>query len=362
MNTVSPRAGILNIQPHMVATPAARPGVRKVDLSNNESAMGPSPNARAAAREAIDEIERYPDEGPRHLAAAIGQAFGLDPARIVCGHGSDELLQRLARGYVDPGDEVIHSVHGYLKFPNYAYAMDAVPVAAPDEDFRASVDGILSRVTRRTRMVLLANPDNPTGTFLGGQEIRRLHAGLPGNVLLVLDSAYAEYVTASDYELPAALIDETSNVVMTRTFSKVFGLAGMRLGWLYGPPAVVDVLHRLGLTFPISRPALAAGIAAVSDQPYMRQVHASNRERLARFARDMQSLGLRVIPSNTNFQLLDFTGQRTTARQAYDFLETRGIVGRLFNQADYRNMLRLTIGLDEEMRLATAALRECLSA
>ena len=362
MATVTPRAGILNIKPHMLATPPAETGVRKINLSSNESALGPSPQAARAARAALDDIERYPEDGHLYLAAAIGKAFGLNPAQIVCGHGSDELLQRLSRGYLNPGDEVIHSVHGYLKFPNYAFAMDATPVAAPDDNFRASVDGILACVTERTRMVLLANPDNPTGTCLSGLEIRRLHAGLPGHVLLVLDSAYAEYVTAQDYELPVALIDAARNVVMTRTFSKLFGLAGMRLGWLYGPPAVVNVLQRLGLTFPISRPAMAAGIAAVGDTHHMQHVFTYNRVQLARFTIEMQALGLRVIPSNTNFLLIDFAGQRKSARQAYDHLDAKGVVARMFNAADYRNMLRVSIGLEVEMRLATGVLRECMQA
>ena len=362
MLTVNPRPGILQIKPHMVATQPTSDQDRRINLSSNESALGPSPRAAEAAHAAMAHIERYSEDGPALLAAAIGAAFDLDPSRIVCGHGSDELLQRLARGFLNPGDEVIHSVHGYLKFPNYAYAMGATPVAAPDDHFRASVDGLLSCLTGRTRMVLLANPDNPTGTILGGAEIRRLHAGLPGNVLLVLDSAYAEYVTAPDYALPVALVDAAQNVVMTRTFSKIFGMAGIRLGWLYGPPAIVDVLRRLGLTFPISSPASAAGIAAMGDLAHRQRVFAHNRDQLARFSAAVTALGLRHLPSNTNFLLLDFEGQKVSARQAYDFLDARGVVGRMFASPDYRNMLRITIGLENEMRTAIAALRECLGA
>ena len=358
MSSVNARPGILNIKPHMLATGPASGTGPKINLSSNENALGASPEATAAARTALDNMERYSEDGPALLADAIGEAFGLDPAQIVCGPGSDELLQRLARGFLNPGDEVIHSVHGYLKFPNYAHAMGAVPVAAPDDHFRASVDAMLSCVTPSTRMVLLANPDNPTGTILGGAEIRRLHAGLPGNVLLVLDSAYAEYVTAADYELPVSLVDSAQNVVMTRTFSKIFGMAGMRLGWLYGPPAIVDVLRRLGLTFPISSAATAAGIAALRDVEHRARVFAHNRDQLTRFCADMQELGLRYLPSNGNFVLLDFAGQKQSAKQAYDFLDARGIVGRMFNSPDYRNMLRITIGLGEEMRQATSALRE----
>lgn len=352
-----PRAGILNIKPHMQAAPVGEAELGRINLSSNENALGPSPEALAAAHRALDTIERYPEDAPLKLAAAIGERYGLDPARIVVGHGSDELLQRLARGFLDPGDEVIHSVHGYLKFPNYAHAMCAVPVAAPDHDFRASVDAMLGCVNERTRMILLANPDNPTGSFLSGQEIRRLHAGLPPQVLLVLDSAYAEYVDDPGYELPTALVDQATNVVMTRTFSKIFGMAGMRLGWLYGPPAIIDVLQRLGLTFPISAPASAAGVAALRDRAHQQRVHDHNREQRTRFVAEMQALGLRVLPSQTNFILLDFDGQRCSARQAFDHLYAHGVVARMFTAADYRNMLRITIGLDGEMRQASAAMR-----
>ena len=238
--------------------------------------------------------------------------------------------------------------------------MAAKPVAAPDVDFRASVDGVLSRVTPRTRMVTLANPDNPTGTFLGGQEIRRLHAGLPSNVLLVLDSAYAEYVAAAEFEPPMALVDEAQNVVMTRTFSKLFGLAGMRLGWLYGPPAVVDVMQRLSMTFPVSAPAVAAGIAAVGDQAHRDRVFAHNRDWLRWFTQELTDLGLHVYPSQANFVLIRFDASAPPAQAAYRYLFERGIVTRMFNSPDYRNMVRITVGLEPEMRAAAAALRDFL--
>ena len=357
---LNPRKGILDIKPHMVATPAGDGAIARMNLASNESALGPSPKALAAAHAALDSIERYPEDGAARLAEAIGAAFDLNPQRIVCGHGSDELLGRLARAYLDPGDELIHSAHGYLKFPNYAHAMSAKPVAAPDSDFRASVEGILSCITPRTRMVTLANPDNPTGTLLGGGEIRRLHASLPSDVLLVLDSAYAEYVTAADYELPVALVDAAQNVVMTRTFSKIFGLAGMRLGWLYGPPAVVDVLRRLSMTFPISAPAAAAGIAAAGDRVHRDGVFAHNRDLLRWFTQELTDLGLHVYPSQANFVLVRFDDSTRGAQDAYRYLFERGIVTRMFASPDYRNMVRITIGLEPEMHAAATALRDYL--
>lgn len=356
-----PRQGILRIKPHMVAAQVGDASAGRINLSSNESAWGPSPLALTAAHRALDTIERYPEDAPLQLAQSIGQRYGLNPEQLVVGHGSDELLQRLARGFLNPGDEVIHSARGYLKFPNYAHAMGAVPVAAPDLDFQASVDHMLACVTPRTRMILLANPDNPTGTLLSGTEIRRLHAGLPEHVLLVLDSAYAEYVADPGYELPQALIDSASNVVMTRTFSKIHGLAGMRLGWLYGPGPIVDVLQRLGMTFPVSAPAAAAGIAAVMDREWQEQVKRQNHDIAREFTNGLQALGLRVVPSHTNFVLIDFDQQPCTAQQAFDHLYSNGVVGRLFTAAAYRNMLRITIGRTDEMATTLSAMRSLLN-
>jgi histidinol-phosphate aminotransferase len=209
-------------------------------------------------------------------------------------------------------------------------------------------------------MVMLANPDNPTGTFLGGEEIRRLHAGLPGNALLILDSAYAEYVAATEYELPMALVDEAENVVMTRTFSKIFGLAGMRLGWLYGPPPVVDIMQRLSMTFPVSAPAVAAGIAAVDDRTHRERVFAHNRDLLRWITQELTELGLHVYPSQANFVLIRFDESARPAQAAYRYLLERGIVVRMFNSPDYRDMVRITIGVEPEMHAAAAALRDYL--
>jgi histidinol-phosphate aminotransferase len=360
MSVPNPRAGILEIKPHMIATPLAEAAAPRINVASNESALGPSPQAIAAARASMDGIERYPEDGPARLAEAIGAAFGLDPARIVCGHGSDELLGRLARAYLGPGDELIRSARGYLKFPNYAHAMGATPVAAPDDDFRASVDGILSCVTPRTRMVMLANPDNPTGSHLGDREVRRLHAALPEDVLLVLDSAYAEYVTAADYATPSALIDEAENVVMTRTFSKIFGLAGMRLGWLYGPAGVVDVLRRVSATFPVSAPAVAAGVEALADTAHTQRVFAHNWDWVRWLTAELGQAGVFVYPSNANFVLARFDDPAKPAEAAYRYLFGRGIVTRMFNSPDYRNMLRITIGLEREMRAVMTALHDYL--
>lgn len=358
MSSLAAKATIYNIRPHMITSSVtAEVASVPVLLNSNESALGPSPAAADAAQSALDTIERYPNDAPEQLAAALGDTFELDPARIVVGPGSDELLARVARAYVDHDTELVHSARGYLKFPNYAHANGGVPVAAPDEDFRASVDGVLSRVSTRTRVVMLANPDNPTGTYLRGNEVRELRAGLPEHVLLVLDSAYAEYVDDPDYEVATHLVEDFDNVVMTRTFSKIFGLAGLRLGWLYGPPDVVDVLQRIGTTFPMSSPALAAGVAALADREYTDQVCAHNARWREWLAGELTKLGIGVYPSGTNFVLARVDRPDQNAADVDALLSGHGIAIRRFNASAYERHFRVTVGLEQEMHRVVEALQ-----
>jgi histidinol-phosphate aminotransferase len=360
MSSLAAKATIYNIRPHMVTSPVRDDGASApVLLNSNESALGPSPAAREAAQSALATVERYPDEAPQRLAAALAQRFALDPARIVVGSGSDELLARAARAYVDHDTELVHSARGYLKFPNYAHANGGVPVAAPDESFRASVTGILSCVSARTRVVMLANPDNPTGTYLAGDEVRELRRGLPEHVLLVLDSAYAEYVDDPGYEVASRLVEELDNVVMTRTFSKIFGLAGLRLGWLYGAPAVVDVLKRIGTTFPISSPALAAGLAALADREHTDRVRAHNTRWREWLAGELTTLGFVVYPSGANFVLARVDSPNLTAADVDSLLSRHGIAIRRFNSPAYVRHFRVTVGLEGEMRRLVEVLRHC---
>jgi len=339
---------------HMVATAGGAPA-EGIFIASNESVYGPGERAREAIRESAGGVERYPEDGATRLAAAIGTRFSINPERICCGFGSDDLLARLARAYLSPGDELIHSVHGYPKIPNYAYANDAVPVAAEDQGFTADVDAILERVTERTRMIMLANPDNPAGTYVSGAEVRRLHSGLNPQVLLVLDSAYAEYVDAGDYENPIKLIETSTNVVMTRTFSKVFGLAGLRIGWVCGPREIIDTLVRIGISFPISVTALAACEAALVDHAHVERVITENRRIRTIFAAELARLGIDAIPSQTNFVLVRFAdGQQ--ANQVHAVLETSGVYARRLNGGDFEKCIRFTMGTEAEMKRCIASL------
>ena len=351
-----PRPGIGSIRGHMVA-PSEDVSSTGILLASNESAYGPGKMAQEAIMRSASTVERYPDDGTARLAVAIGARFGIDPKIICCGFGSDDLLARLARAYLSPGDELIHSAHGYPKIPNYAYANDAVPVSAADQEFTADVDAILQCVTERTRIVMLANPDNPAGTYLSGTEIRRLHKRLRPEILLVLDSAYTEYVTATDYENPLALIKASTNVVMTRTFSKVFGLAGLRVGWACGPEEVIDALRRIGITFPISVPALAACEAALEDHDHFERVVGENHRIREMFSDALKSLGLEVIPSQTNFVLVRFA-EPDQAVRIHQSLEASGIYTRRFAGGEFARCVRFTLGTEEEMLRCIAVLEK----
>jgi histidinol-phosphate aminotransferase len=353
-----PRPGIGNIRGHMIATGEDQ-SPDGIFIASNESVYGPGEMAREAIVRSANTVERYPDDGTLRLADAIGARFSIDPARICCGFGSDDLLARLARAYLSPGDELIHSAHGYPKIPNYAYANDAVPVSAGDRDFTADVDSILKCLTDRTRIVMLANPDNPAGTYLNGAEVRRLHENLSPNILLVLDSAYTEYVQAADYEDPLGLIQSADNVVMTRTFSKVFGLAGLRVGWACGPEEVMDSLKRIGITFPISVTALAACEAGLEDRSHFEMVIRENRRIRGMFSEALLEFGLKVIPSQTNFVLVRFPDpQRAT--DAHAALEAERIYARRLAGGDFAECVRFTMGTEEEMRRCVEVTKEWL--
>src|SRR6201994_1015119 len=301
-----PRAGVLDIDPYVPGKSSA-PGVAKVfKLSSNETPLGPSVHAIEAYKKAAARLEDYPDGAASALREAIGRTFGLDPARIVCGAGSDDLLNLLARAYLADGDEAIHTTHGFLVYPIATMGTGATPVVAPEKDFTADVDAILKRVTPKTKMVFLANPNNPTGTYIPFDEVKRLHKGLPAHTLFIIDAAYAEYVRKNDYEAGIELVATSENVVMTRTFSKIHGLAALRLGWMYGPAHVVDAVNRIRGPFNVNGAAIAAGIAAIQDTAHQERSRDHNTRWLAWLSDEIGKLGLTVTPSAANFLLIHF--------------------------------------------------------
>lgn len=358
----NPRPGVLDIEAYEPGRSHA-PGAAKVyKLSANETPLGPSPKAVEAYRAAADSLAYYPDGGATALREAIGRVFGLDPARIVCGAGSDELLNLLAQAYLAAGDEAIFTTHAFLVYRNATLAAGGKPVVVPERAFTADVDAILAAVTPRTRIVYLANPNNPTGTYLPFTEVRRLHAGLPPRVLLVLDAAYAEYVRRNDYESGIELVATSENVVMTRTFSKVYGLAALRLGWMYAPTVVVDAVNRVRGPFNINSPAMTAGVAALSDAAHVERAVAHNTRWLAWLTDEIQMLGLKITPSIANFVLIHFPRERgKSAKDADAFLLKRGLVLRRLEAYHLPDALRLSVGTEEANRLAVTALGEFLA-
>ena len=350
-----PLGAILDIAPY-VPGDAQADASRVVRLASNEGAFGPSPAAAAAFRAAVGDLHRYPDGGAVALRTAIGRRFGYDPDRLVCGNGSDELIALLIKSYARPGDEVLYSAHGFLMYALSARAAGAVPVAAPEQDLRADVDALLSRVSEHTRLVFLANPNNPTGSHLAPHEVERLHAGLPRDVLLVIDAAYAEYVRRNDYSPADDLVARHDNVVMLRTFSKIYGLAALRLGWLYAAPAVVDVLNRVRGPFNVNAAAQAAGVAAVEDIGFVDRSRTHNERARDRTATRLAALGYTVWPSVANFLLVDFAALGPgAADRAGAFLKTRGVLVRGVGAYGLSDCLRVGIGTDEEMDIALQA-------
>lgn len=354
-----PRPGILDIDLYVPGESHLPGGIKPIKLSSNETPLGASPHAIAAYSAAAGALERYPDGGALALRTAIGERFGLDPNRIVCGAGSDELLTMLAHAYLGPGDEAIYTEHGFLVYPIAIKANGATPVVAPERGFQTDVDAILARVTERTKMVFVANPNNPTGTYIPFAEVRRLRAGLPGHVVLVLDGAYAEYVGADDFSAGIELVAETNNTVMTRTFSKIYGLAALRLGWAYGPADIVDVLNRLRGPFNISQPAIAGGIAAINDTAHVAAAIAHNDRWLGWLMGEIAALGLVVTPSVANFVLVHFEPAGPwTAAKADAFLKARGIIVRRVSGYGLPNALRITVGNESDNRAVVDALDE----
>lgn len=332
-----------------------------IKLSSNENPLGPSPKGLAAFRN-MENLHRYPDGTATPLREAIAAVHGIDATRIVCGAGSDELIGLLICAYAGKGDEVLFSEYGFLMYKLYALVHGATPVIAPENAYTASVDALLAKVTDKTKIVFLANPNNPTGTCLPATEVARLRDSLPSHVLLVVDAAYAEYVDDASYDSGKTLVESTENTVMLRTFSKIYGLSGLRLGWAYAPAAVVDALHRVRSPFNVSAAAMVAGIAALDDADYIRHVAQYNAEQRALFAEALTDMGLAYTPSAGNFLLVHFPKtEGKSAGDAMQHLMDNGIIPRGVSEYGLPNALRITVGTEEDNQIVTACLREFMA-
>ena len=352
---VLPRPSILSVEPY-VGGESKLPGVNRIiKLSSNEGAFGPPPGAIAAIAESAKEAHRYPDGDAKTLREAIGKRFGLDPAHIVCGNGSDELLSMLILAYGGEGTELVMSAHGFMMYDITGRWAGCRVIKVPEKNLTADVDGLLAAVGPRTTLLFLANPNNPTGSILPQSEVDRLRRELREDVLLVLDSAYAEYVTRADYDPGVKLVDAGSNTVMCRTFSKIFGMGGMRLGWAYAPQPIVDVLGRVRGPFNVNASAMAAGIAALAEPGWVETSVAHNTAQRTKLTAALTAAGLKVWPSEGNFALVDF-GSAARAKAADEWLRTRGLIVRAMGGYGLAQALRVTIGTEEEVGLVIEAL------
>jgi len=354
------KPGVLAITPY-AGSAAGLGGSDRIVISSNESAFGASWRAMEAYSGASEDVRRYPEIDARSLRQALADHHGLDVDRIICGCGSDQIIDLLTLCFAGPGDETLYTEHGFTMYPIATLGVGATPVAVPETNLTTDVDAILARVNERTRIVFLANPNNPTGTYLPEDELRRLHAGLPEDVLLVLDGAYAEFVVEEDYVAGEALVREASNVVMTRTFSKIYALASLRVGWAYAPVEIIDVLDRVRPPFNVSAPAIAAAKVALEDCEHTERSRAHNAEMLPWFSKQVEALGLQVNPSVANFVIVRFDPDSAhTAEAAYRFLFERGIVTRRVAGYGLPDWVRMSIGTRAEMEEVVVTLKAFL--
>lgn len=365
--TVPARPG-LNVLSAYVPGEAKLPGyANPIRLASNENALGASPKAMEAFTKVASQLHRYPDPSARILRETIARKFQLDVNRIVCGAGSDELIELIAQGYAGPGDEAIYSQYGFMKYAITIVTVGAKPVMALEKNFTAQVDSILAAVTARTKIVFLANPNNPTGSLLPASEIQRLHQGLPSHVLLVLDAAYADYVDDKTYEAGYQLASNNENVVVLRTFSKIYALAALRIGWAYAHSSVIDIINRIRGPFTLSAPAQSAACAALEDETHVEEARQHNRQYLPWFRKQILTLGFNVLPSAGNFVLMRFSeGEQLQQRQLgnqkalemKNYLNQQGIIVRPLDPYGLQDCLRITIGTAEEMKTLVRKLQD----
>ncbi|MBT7950141.1 MAG: histidinol-phosphate transaminase [Gammaproteobacteria bacterium] len=362
MTTLKPRGDLEAISPYKQGKSDLADHADPIKLSSNESSFGPSPNTIAAFKSIAENIHRYPDGSQTELRQAIADTLKLDANKIVCGNGSEELIGLVVRTYISPGDEMLLSENHFVMCPIYGRSAGADVIFAPEKNYRVDVDALLERVNDKTRMVIVANPNNPTGTYIADSEIRRLHAGLPENVLLLVDDAYAEYVTAEDYGSALDMVEQHNNVLVTRTFSKIFGLAGLRIGWAYCPQSILENVQRIRTPFNANSAAMKAAAAAIKDIEYIAMVREHTAKWQKIISERVTEMGIKILPSVTNFYLLDFAeNENKSGADAAAFLESKGIIPRPAGSNSNTGYVRITVGLDDENEAVLKALAEYMS-
>jgi len=357
----TPQPGILNIAPYVPGRSKAPPGVTAIKLSSNESPLGASPRAVAAYESVSKHLEIYPESTSKVLRDALAEVHGIDAERIVCGNGSDDLLHLLAQCYIGDGDDAVMSQYGFSVYPIVTRAAGGRIIMAPEADYTADVEAILAAVTPKTRIVFLANPNNPTGTYLDAATLARLHAGLRKDILLVIDSAYAEYATATDYSVGIELVEKAENVVMVRTFSKM-GLASQRIGWMYGPAHLVDAINRIRGPFNVNLAGQLAAAEATRDVEFTQKLNSYNAEWRDWMTAELSSNAMRVVPSQANFVMVLFA-DAAQAEAAFDALFAKGLIVREIGKSyGIPEGLRISIGPEAAMRAVVEVLKSLVPA
>jgi histidinol-phosphate aminotransferase len=360
MERLSPRTGIGQITPFRQARPPVG-GRSFIDLSLSHNALGPSPKAITAYRQVALQLHHYPDYEHLALREAIAARYGVERSHITCSNGSDEMIQLIAEAYAGPGDEILFHQYGYRGFSRSARIVGATPVVAAERDLSIDTEALAELAGDRTRIVFIANPNNPTGCYVPAEQIQRLRAELPAHTLLVLDSAYAEYVRRNNYDPGFDLVDEHDNVLMVRTFSKLHGLAGLRIGWAYGPPSIIETIDRVRSPFNVGTAAQAAAVAALTDLEHEEATLAHNDAWLAWLTHELQSLGVRVYPSVCNFLLVRIPPDPALSVAIVSkHLWDNGIMVKSLADYGLPDCLRITVGTEEENHLLIDTLREIM--
>jgi histidinol-phosphate aminotransferase len=355
MSLFKTKKTILDIAPYVPGESKSDSTERLIKLSSNEGAFGPSPKAVTAMQEAAGNMHRYPDGDANTLRDAIAKKNNIDKKNIICGAGSDEIIMFLCQAFAGEGTEVLYSEHGFLMYSIYAKAAGATPISAPEKVLTADPQALLDKVSDKTRLVFLANPNNPTGTYWDRQMVVDFHAQLPKDVILVLDAAYAEFVDDPDYTAGHDLVEQHKNIVVTRTFSKLYGLGGVRLGWGHASDEIIDILNRVRGPFNVNSMAQAAGVAALNDDAFVQQSIAHNKKMRDWVSAELTALGLNVVPSQGNFVIVDF-GDEDRAEGCRLYLKEQNIFVRQIGGYGLPTYLRISMGLEDEMKLALSVI------
>jgi histidinol-phosphate aminotransferase len=364
MASPQPLSGLKNIAPYVGGESEITGFDRVIKLASNEGAFGPSPKTLEALNAIGGDFHRYPDGDCNEIRDLLAVKNQLPKDNIICGAGSDELISLLCRSYAGPGDEILYSAHGFAMYPIYGRTVGATVVGAPENGITVDVDQLLAHVTDKTKLLFIANPNNPTGTYIPISEVQRLIDGLRKDVLLVLDSAYSEFVDRDDYSDGAEFVTANDNVVVLRTFSKIYGMGGLRLGWAYAPDGVIDILNRMRSPFNVAYPAMVAGVAAIQDEEFLKMSQEHNKKWLKWTTDSIRALGLEVPDSVCNFVIVRFPedkGKNATAESADIYLKSKGIIVRRMAGYGLPDALRISIGLEDEMRIVVDALSDFVS-